>query len=88
VDLSRAGAEVLTVVGTGEQAHIHLEAMQAVRTIRELRVVGRTIDSAERFADETRKRYGDPTVTSTDSVQEAATGADIICTVTSARETV
>ena len=86
--LSRAGAEVLTVVGTGEQAHIHLEAMRAVRNIRELRVAGRTIDSAKRFADETRKRYGDLTVTSTDSVQEAATGADIIYTVTSSRDTV
>ena len=86
--LSRSDAEILTIVGTGEQARIHLEAMRVVRNIRELRVAGRTMDSAEKFAAETRKRYGDLFVTAMDSVQEAAKGTDIICTVTSSCETI
>lgn len=84
--LARADARVLTLIGYGEQAHRHVAMLSQVRPIREIRVWGRDGGKAEGFAAEYRangydaRAYGD--------AAQAVRGADIVCTVTSAREPV
>lgn len=85
--LARKDAEVLTILGTGEQAKSHLEAMLLVRSIREVRVWSRTHAKAKDFQVEMSRKYGVEIVVA-ESVQEAVSPADIICTVTASTEPV
>ncbi|TKT69274.1 ornithine cyclodeaminase family protein [Aquamicrobium sp. LC103] len=82
--LSRENSAVLAMVGAGEQARHHLDAMIAIRPITELRVASRTEKSAANFAEYARSKYPHLTVSSGTDVRATATGADIVCTVTSA----
>ena len=75
----------LALLGAGEQARSHLEAMLSVRSLRRIRVWARDRDKARIFADEQGARHGIVVETSP-TVREAIAGADIICTVTKARE--
>jgi ornithine cyclodeaminase len=79
--LARQDAGDLAILGSGTQARSHLEAMSAVRSLRRVRVWSRNPESARRFAE----REG---VEPAASVREAVEGADLICTVTAAREPV
>lgn len=79
--LARQDAGDLAILGTGTQARSHLEAMRAVRPLRRVRVWSRNPESARRFAE----REG---VEPAASVREAVEGADLICTVTAAKEPV
>jgi alanine dehydrogenase len=83
--LARQDASHLAIIGTGEQAVTHLEAISKVRTLKSVRVWGRTPSKAAAFAQEQSSRLGLRVETST-SVEEAVSRADIICTVTSSRE--
>jgi ornithine cyclodeaminase len=83
--LAREDAGDLAMLGAGVQARTHLEAMLAVRTIRRVRVWSHTQERRDRFAAHEGRRHGVP-VESVASVQSAVSGADLICTVTSARE--
>ncbi len=83
--LAREDAGDLAILGAGEQARSHLEAMLLVRPIRRVRVWSRTRESAEAFARSQGERHGldiEPAA----SARDAVAGADIICTVSSARE--
>jgi ornithine cyclodeaminase len=82
--LARESARVLAVLGTGVQARSHFAALPLVRELHEVRVWGRTREHAEAVADELD---GEPLrVTVADSVEVAVSGADIVCTTTSARD--
>jgi len=83
--LAPEGAGDLAILGAGVQAHTHLEAMLAVRKIRRVRVWSPNQESRDGFADHEGRRHG-ITVESVASVQSAVADADLICTVTSARE--
>lgn len=83
--LARRDATHLAILGTGEQAITHLEAMSKVRTLRTIRVWGRSVEKAAAFAHEHGARLG-LKIELTKSAEEAVTGADIICTVTASRE--
>lgn len=85
--LAREDAEVLAILGTGEQAKSHLEAMLLARSIREVRVWSRTLAKARDFQAEMSRKYGMEIVVA-ESVQEAVSPADIICTVTASTEPV
>ena len=85
--LAREDAGDLAIVGSGVEARTHLEAMQAVRKIRRVRVASKTPDRARAFAARESKRHG-IAVTPTASVREAVEGADLICLATSSREPV
>ena len=85
--LAREDASVLAILGSGAQAHTHLEAMLAVRPIRETRVWSRTLESADRFARAASAAHG-VEVAAVESARDAVAGADLICTVTAAREPV
>ena len=85
--LARKDACHLAILGTGEQAGTHLEAMSKVRTLHTVRVWGRSLDKAERFAHEESARQS-LKVEACRTAEEAVRGADIVCTVTAAREPV
>jgi ornithine cyclodeaminase len=83
--LARPDAGDLALLGAGEQAQSHLAAMLAVRTLRRIRVWARDKDKAAAFAKLEGERHGIPIEVSA-TVREAVAGADIICTLTKARE--
>jgi ornithine cyclodeaminase len=83
--LARPEAGDLALLGAGEQARSHLEAMLAVRTLRRIRVWARDSDKAAAFAKAEGARH-QVTIERSATVREAVAGADIICTVTKARE--
>lgn len=80
--LARPDCTRLTLIGTGEQAEHHLEAMLAVRPIRAVHVVGRREDRAAGFARHAAARYPDLSITHGTDAREGVRGVDIICTVT------
>ncbi|RWM15568.1 MAG: ornithine cyclodeaminase family protein [Mesorhizobium sp.] len=84
--LSRPDSSTLTVLGYGEQARRHVEAISQVRPIRAVHVWGRDPAKAQRFAEslsvagfkaQAHREAG-----------EAVSGADIICTTTSSERPV
>ena len=83
--LARADAGDLALLGAGEQAQSHLAAMRAVRALRRVRVWARDAGKAAAFAAAESARQGIAIETSA-TVQDAVAGADIICTLTKARE--
>jgi len=85
--LARDDAGDLAILGTGVQARTHLEAMLRVRTIRRVRVWSRSREHVRDFCIRESHRHGIE-VEPTASAEEAVTGADLLCTTTSAREPV
>ncbi|HEX3395087.1 MAG TPA: ornithine cyclodeaminase family protein [Steroidobacteraceae bacterium] len=83
--LARTDAGDLALLGAGEQARSHLEAMLNVRALRRIRVWARDRGKAKQFAEVEGARHRLPIETSV-TVPEAVAGADIICTTTKARE--
>jgi ornithine cyclodeaminase/alanine dehydrogenase-like protein (mu-crystallin family) len=83
--LARPDAGDLALLGAGTQARSHLEAMRAVRPLRRVRVWSHTAESARRFAAEESERRGLP-VEAVPTPEAAVAGADLVCTVSAARE--
>lgn len=86
--LAREDAKVLAIIGTGEQAEHHLDAMVAVRDITEVRVAGRRQEKAEAFIKHAKARFPSLSFSAGTNIEAAAIGADIVCTVTAADEPV
>src|SRR5271170_6752714 len=82
--LARSDAGDLALLGAGEQARSHLEAMLRVRALRRVRIWARDRAKAEVFAGTEGARHG-VAIETAGSVPEAVAGADIICTLTKAR---
>jgi ornithine cyclodeaminase/alanine dehydrogenase-like protein (mu-crystallin family) len=83
--LARPEAGDLALLGAGEQARSHLEAMLAVRRLRRIRVWARDTGKAAAFARVEGARH-QINIETSPTVPEAVLGADIICTLTKARE--
>jgi ornithine cyclodeaminase/alanine dehydrogenase-like protein (mu-crystallin family) len=83
--LARPEAGDLAVVGAGVQARTHIEAMAAVRDIRRLRISNRSAGPLDALVTWARQRYSFP-VEAVGTPEEAVRNADLIATVTSARE--
>jgi ornithine cyclodeaminase len=83
--LARPDAGDLALLGAGEQARSHLESMLTVRRLRRIRVWARDDGKAAAFARVEGARHG-ITIETSATVPEAVAGADIICTLTKARE--
>ena len=81
--LARRDASAAAIIGTGGQARTQLEAIAAVRKLKSVRVYGRDSERRKKFADEMSQRIGVP-VEPANSASEAARGAHIICTATTA----
>jgi ornithine cyclodeaminase/alanine dehydrogenase-like protein (mu-crystallin family) len=84
--LARDDAEALALIGTGTQARSHLRAMREVRDVLRVRVAGRAPASAEAFVAQAREEHPELEFSALASPAQAARGADLICTVSSARE--
>ena len=79
--LARPDASRLAILGTGEQAITHLESMAQVRSLRAVRVWGRSIQKAHGFAESQSKRLS-LKIEVSETAEHAARDADIVCTVT------
>ena len=83
--LARSDAGDLALLGAGEQARSHLEAMLCVRRLHRIRVWARDLGKAKAFAETEGALHHVPIEISA-TVREAVGGADIVCTTTKARE--
>ena len=79
--LTSPGPKVVAMLGSGTLARTHAAALRAVRPVSEIRVWSRNPDNVGRCAEEV-SGIGKKTA------EEAVRGADIVCTVTNAREPV
>ena len=85
--LAREDASRLALLGSGVQAATHLDAMLAVRPVERVLVWSRSPENARRFAENASAKVLVP-VEAAASAEEAVRAADLVCTVTSAREPV
>lgn len=83
--LARPEARRMAILGYGEQAGTHAQAISHVRKLETLTVWGRDPGRAQAFATATEAKLGIP-VTVAASVRDAVADADIVTTVTNARE--
>lgn len=82
--LSRPESRVLTLFGTGHQAAYDAAAISRIRPIERIVVVGRSVDKTNAMV--TRLKTLDLPAEPARSAEDACRSADIIVTVTSARE--
>jgi thiomorpholine-carboxylate dehydrogenase len=75
--LAPPDARVLAILGSGVQAHSHVEALRLVRRFEEIRVWSPTSKHAERFAEEVGAKSM--------SAESAVRGSDVIVTATSSQ---
>ena len=85
--MARDDATTVAVIGSGFQARTQLEAVCAVRDIKQARVFSRRQERREDFAKRSGERLG-VDVQPVDSAQECVEEADIVIAITSAREPV
>jgi len=81
--LARKDARVLAVLGYGEQAQSHIEAVAAIRPLEQVRLWGRSRERAEALS--ARMAHTGLSFVVCDTPAEAAKGADIICTTTASK---
>ena len=79
--LARPKSTVLAIFGAGTQGRSHLEAINEVMDITEVRIFNRTHEKAVKFAEEMGKKLGLKIIPTT-SKQETVEGADVVVTVT------
>jgi ornithine cyclodeaminase/alanine dehydrogenase-like protein (mu-crystallin family) len=79
--LSNPKADVVGLIGSGLQARAQVDAMRAVRPIREIRVWSRKPENAKRFADEMQ-------CVAVESAEAAVRGAQIVVTATTSKDPV
>lgn len=86
-ELARVQAGDLAVLGAGVQAWSHLVALAPAQPLSRVRVWSRTAARAEALAERAQRELGQK-VEVTSSAEAAVKGADLVCTVTAAREPV
>jgi len=84
--LARHDARTLAILGAGTQARAHLRALARVRDFEQVRVYAPTRAHAQALVEQARLARGELVVAA--SAEEAVGGADVVVTVTSAREPV
>ena len=85
--LSRKDSSTLAIIGSGEQAKRHIEAMLVVRNIKHINLWSRNENNAKHLLYELSAEYNIP-IHIKKNVQQAIEHADIICTVTASKEPV
>jgi ornithine cyclodeaminase/alanine dehydrogenase-like protein (mu-crystallin family) len=83
--LAADGADILTVFGAGSLAEEHVEAIAAVRPLREIRAVGRSPERAREFSERMAGRGFDVSLS---DPEDALDGANIIVTATTSGQPV
>jgi len=85
--LCQQSPHILAILGCGAQAVTHIEAMVLVRpSLKTVRVWGRNINKVKKFVDEQQLLHPALTFLASQTVDDAVKDADIICTLTPARE--
>jgi ornithine cyclodeaminase/alanine dehydrogenase-like protein (mu-crystallin family) len=79
--LARGNAQTLAIIGCGDLAAPHIEAISSVRPIRRVILWSRRRESAEKLA-KARVGVADQDIRVAQSVEEAVAEADIVCTLT------
>ncbi len=85
--MAKKDSATVGVIGTGFQARTQLEAVAAVRGLKQAKVYSRRQDRREEFAKQTSERLN-LEVTPVESAQACVTGADVVVVMTSARDPV
>jgi alanine dehydrogenase len=85
--MARENSSSVGIIGSGYQAETQLEAVCAVRDIKDVKVFSRTSEKRDRFASTMSERLG-VNVVAVDSKEAAADGMDILVAVTSSVEPV
>ena len=83
--LARPEARRLALLGYGEQAATHARAISKVRPLEQIAVWGRSPERAQAFAAAMTAELGVP-VSAFAEARDAVAGADVICTVSAAKE--
>lgn len=81
--LARSDASIVGMIGAGEQARAHAEALAEVRDLSTIRVYSPTPENRESFAADLDDRFT-PDVTPTATPREAVRGADVVNLATNA----
>ncbi|WP_260928421.1 ornithine cyclodeaminase family protein [Novosphingobium sp. 9] len=82
--LARPDAKTLLIVGTGGQAHTHLESLPLVRNFERVLIWGRSPEKAAALA----KEYAHLNAQAVTDLEAAIRTADVICTLTTASQPV
>src|SRR5687768_4416833 len=82
--LANANASTLAIIGTGVQARSHLEALQHVRQLQDVRVWSPRQQSRDQFVDDMSPRFPIP-IKACASAEAAVNGADLVVLPTSSR---
>jgi ornithine cyclodeaminase len=82
--LAKPDAGDLAILGSGVQADTHLDAMAVARTLRRVRVWSRNPANVAEFITRARRRHA-MAIEAAPTAEAAVRGADLICTVTSAK---
>lgn len=80
-------AKIGAVIGTGYQAETQLAAIDAVRNFETIRIFSRSPENRKTFIEECQPKIR-AKLTDSPSVEECIRNADVICTITSAKEPV
>ncbi|MGH6996609.1 MAG: ornithine cyclodeaminase family protein, partial [Phenylobacterium sp.] len=83
--LARPDARRLALLGYGEQAATHARAIAKVRPLAQITVWGRSLERAQAFAASIGEELDVPATASADA-RDAVAEADIVCTVSAAKE--
>lgn len=86
--LARADATRLAIIGTGEQAVSHIDALRHIRPLTEVIIAGRSAERAHDFVQAHQPQFPSLTLTAAPDARAAAEVGDIVCTVTSSAEIV
>lgn len=87
--LARKDAKIFTLIGTGGQAKEQLEAVLNVRNIEEVRIAGRDKEKTQEFVNNMIDQFSNEfkcRIKMVENVDKAVKDADIITTVTTAKE--
>ena len=84
--LARRDAKSLCLLGAGNQAIAHAEAICAIRNIEEIRIWSRTEKRLEEACGKLREAHPNCRITGFTEAEQAVRGSDIVCTVSKARE--
>jgi alanine dehydrogenase len=85
--MARQDARTLAIIGSGREARTQVPAVCVARSIKQIRAYSRKPENRERFADEMRTRLGIE-ATAVASAEECVRDADIVVTMTNARDPV
>ncbi|MDG6997149.1 MAG: ornithine cyclodeaminase family protein [Nitrososphaerota archaeon] len=84
--LARRNSKTLAILGSGTEATTHLEVMLAVREVERVLVWSKTPDHARKFVERNTTSFPRVELKVAESIRQAVSNADIICTTTGAVE--